>query len=229
MRYGALTVPGYRCGVVSTDTGDGHYFESTPSAPSNRRSIELVLPDVYLELTTDSGVFASGGVDKGTRYLLRSMPELTSLPAPPLSILDLGCGYGPIALTMAKRAPGARVLGVDVNERALGLAEENATANGLANVAFAAADAVDPDQCFDLIVSNPPIRIGKAALHELLNTWLPRLNPGGRAWMVVQKHLGSDSLATWMTEHGWPTTRLSSKSGFRILETRLTHNEPEHE
>ena len=176
--------------------------------------------DVYLELTTDSGVFSAGAVDKGTRYLLRAMPDIATLPALPKSILDLGCGYGPIALTMAKRAPEAHVWGVDVNERALGLATENAAANDIENVSFGTADVIDPDHRFDLIVSNPPIRIGKPALHELLSTWMPLLNPQGRAWMVVQKHLGSDSLATWLTEHGWATERLSSKTGFRILETQ---------
>ena len=206
--------------MASTDTGDGHYFTNTPSVASKRQTIELVLPDVYLELTTDSGVFSAGAVDKGTRYLLRSMPDISTLPALPKSILDLGCGYGPIALTMAKRAPEAHVWGVDVNERALGLATENAAANDIENVSFGTADAIDPDHRFDLIVSNPPIRIGKPALHELLSTWMPLLNPQGRAWMVVQKYLGSDSLATWLTEHGWATERLSSKTGFRILETQ---------
>ena len=99
-------------------------------------------------------------------------------------------------------------------------ATENAAANDIENVSFGTADAIDPDHRFDLIVSNPPIRIGKPALHELLSTWMPLLNPQGRAWMVVQKHLGSDSLATWLTEHGWATERLSSKTGFRILETQ---------
>ena len=118
--------------------------------------------------------------------------------------------------------------GVDVNERALGLAQENAEANDITNVSFGKADAVDPGQTFDLLVSNPPIRIGKAALHELLSTWIPRLSAEGCAWMVVQKHLGSDSLTTWLTDQGWPTTRLSSKAGFRILEVlpRAISEEP---
>lgn len=219
MRYGALTLPGYRCAVASTDTSDGHYFDDAPTAPTKRREIELVLPDVFLALTTDSGVFAAGSVDKGTRYLLRAISEVKAPATPPRSILDLGCGYGPIALTMAKRFPDAHVWGVDVNERALGLADENAEANGVDNVTFAKADSIESAQTFDLIVSNPPIRIGKKALHELLSTWLPRLNTDARAWMVVQKHLGSDSLANWLTEHGWATNRFASKAGFRILET----------
>lgn len=204
--------------MVSTDDSAGHYFENSPNAPSNRREIEVVLPDVYLSLTTDSGVFAAGALDKGTRYLLRSLPDLALLPSSPRSILDLGCGYGPIALTMAKRVPDASVFGVDVNNRALDLAAENAQGNDITNATFGSPDAIDPEQKFDLIVSNPPIRIGKAALHELLTLWLDRLTRTGRAWMVVQKHLGSDSLATWLTEQGWETTRVGSRKGFRILE-----------
>ena len=205
--------------MVSTDANGGHYFDNAPTAASNRREIELVLTDVFLSLTTDAGVFAGGAVDKGTKYLLRSLAEVPPLEPAPRSVLDLGCGYGPIALTLAKRLPEAHIWGVDVNERAIGLAQENAEVNDVANATFGNAMSVDAEQGFDLIVSNPPIRIGKQALHELLETWLDRLNPGGCAWMVVQKHLGSDSLAAWLTDQGWETTRLSSRSGFRILET----------
>lgn len=214
-----------------TSSGDSQYFESTPTVASKRQQIELVLPDVYLELTTDSGVFSAGQVDKGTRYLLKDMPSYESVEsdvdisntrlhrfAMPETILDLGCGYGPIALAMAKRVPHGQVWGVDVNERALGLARENALANGLTNVEFGTASDIPAGQRFDLIVSNPPIRIGKAALHGLLTEWLDRLSPDGRALMVVQKHLGSDSLAQWLTSNGWSTTRLGSRKGFRILE-----------
>ncbi len=201
------------------DGTSSQYFGATPSVASAPRVIELTLPDIYLELTTDSGVFAANRVDKGTRYLLREHPAFTSLAAPPESILDLGCGYGPIALTAAKRAPQASVWGVDVNERALALASANAASNAIERARFGTPDQVPAALRFDLIISNPPIRIGKAALRDLLTTWLDRLEPTGRAWMVVQKHLGSDSLAAWLTDNGWPTTRLSSRSGFRILET----------
>ncbi len=212
-----------------TSSGDSQYFESTPTVASKRQQIELVLPDVYLELTTDTGVFSASQVDKGTRYLLKDMPPYESVESDDrisntrlhrsVAILDLGCGYGPIALTMAKRVPHAHVWGVDVNERALGLARENAATNGVAeNTTFGLSDDIDPEQRFDLIVSNPPIRIGKAALHQLLTTWLDRLTPTGRALLVVQKHLGSDSLAEWMTANGWAATRLGSRKGFRILE-----------
>lgn len=171
---------------------------------------------MYLQLETDSGVFSAASVDKGSRYLLQEHPPISSGAS---SILDLGCGYGPIALTAAKRAPEAQVWGVDVNSRAIGLATANAVANEVTNAHFGTPDGAPADLSFDLILSNPPIRIGKAALHELLTTWLDRLSPGGKAWMVVQKHLGSDSLAEWLTAQGWETTRLGSRKGFRILES----------
>lgn len=197
-------------------TGSGQYFDIEPSVGSDPRQIELVLPDVYLQLTTDRGVFSGAKVDAGSRYLLQEHPPLTTAVQ---SILDLGCGYGPIGLTAAKRAPHALVWGVDVNQRAIDLASTNAAANGITNARFGTAADIPDDLRFDLIISNPPIRIGKAATHDLLRTWFDRLAPGGRAWLVVQKHLGSDSLASWLTAQGWPTARLGSRKGYRLLES----------
>ena len=201
----------------STGDTNPHYFDADPSITSSPTTIEFVLPDVYLTLGTDSGVFSGGKVDSGTRYLLREHPPI---PGTTRAILDLGCGYGPIALTCAKRAPDAVVWGVDVNNRALSLATMNAEQNDITNASFGQPEDIPADVRFDLIISNPPIRIGKAALHDLLDTWLSRLNDNGRAWLVVQKHLGSDSLSTWLNQQGWPTERLGSRKGYRILETR---------
>ncbi|MEU5882930.1 methyltransferase [Spirillospora sp. NPDC047279] len=190
-----------------------HYFAPRPGAASKPRSIDLVLPDLHLRLETDRGMFSPDRVDLGTRILLETVPP----PPPSGTLLDLGCGYGPIALTMARRSPQASVLGVDVNERALDLARRNAIAAGLDNVRFNLAEETDPGLRFEAIWSNPPIRIGKAALHDLLLTWLPRLTPGGLAHLVVQKHLGSDSLQRWLNDQGFPTERIASRSAFRIL------------
>ena len=192
------------------------YFDADPTVASKPQSIELVLPDVFLALTTDTGVFSGNKVDGGSRYLLQEHPLISPEVR---TILDLGCGYGPIGLVAAKRAPQAQVWGVDVNERAVDLANTNAAANNLTNATFTTPAGIPDDVRFDLILSNPPIRIGKSALHELLAEWLERLTPAGRAWMVVQKHLGSDSLAAWLAGEGWETTRLGSRKGFRLLET----------
>jgi 16S rRNA G1207 methylase RsmC len=135
-------------------------------------------------------------------------------------ILDLGCGYGPIALTMAMRRKRARVWAVDVNERALDLVRENAQRAGRSNVVASTPDDVPAEVRFAAIYSNPPIRIGKHALHDLLVRWVARLLPGGSAVLVVHKHLGSDSLARWLNDSGYPTTRLFSERGYRLLEVR---------
>jgi 16S rRNA (guanine1207-N2)-methyltransferase len=160
-------------------------------------------------------VFAQGRLDVGTAVLFRETE-----PPRARSYLDLGCGYGVIGLALATSVPGATVRGVDVNERAVLLANENAAALGVAD-RFAAGtpDDVPAGESYDEIWSNPPIRIGKDALHDLLLTWLPRLAPGGRAVLVVGKNLGADSLQRWLGEQGWPTTRLASAKGFRVLES----------
>jgi len=190
-----------------------HYFTADPSVPFERIPLTAAVWGSELELVSGSGVFAQGRVDIGTSVLFRE----TEPPAPG-RILDLGCGYGVIGLAIAATVPGAQVTGVDVNERAVLLANENAAALRLTNYRAVTADRAEDE--YDEIWSNPPIRIGKQALHELLLTWLPRLAPGGRAVMVVGKNLGADSLQRWLTEQGYPTTRLASAKGFRVLETR---------
>ena len=190
-----------------------HYFEERPQTRERPGTVDLVLPDLHLRLETDSGVFSPGRLDPGTRVLLESVPE----PPQQGDLLDLGCGYGPIALTMAKRAPEATVWAVDVNRRAVELCARNAASARLDKVRSVHVDEVPPDVRFAAIWSNPAIRIGKAALHTMLTTWLGRLAPGGVAHLVVQKHLGSDSLQRWLNEQGHPTTRLTSRSAYRVL------------
>ncbi len=192
-----------------------HYWSENPEVASSTETVDVALPDVTFSMLTDRGVFSHGHLDTGTSLLLREAPA----PPPVGQLLDLGCGAGPIALTMAKRSPDATVWAVDTNERARALTSANAERNGVANLRTAAPDDVADDLEFTAIWSNPPIRIGKAALHELLLTWLPRLAPDGQAVLVVQKHLGADSLQRWLGEQGFPTDRIASKAGFRLLRT----------
>jgi 16S rRNA (guanine1207-N2)-methyltransferase len=192
-----------------------HYFSAQPRVRSHPGHVTLRLPDLTLPLETDRGVFAAEQVDVGTRYLLLDAP----MPPPgPATVLDLGCGYGPIALAVAQRAPAATVVAVDVNERARALCRANAVRAGLDRVVVCAPEEVAVGARFDLIYSNPPIRIGKAALQVLLEHWLDRLQPGGTAWLVVHKHLGSDSLQRWLSGAGFATRRAGSRVGYRLLE-----------
>jgi 16S rRNA G1207 methylase RsmC len=196
--------------------GSGQYFDDDPDVASQPRPVEIALPDVALTLTADRGVFSSEHLDAGTKLLLLEAPPLTHDDR---TVLDLGCGWGPIACVAALRAPDAQVWAVDVNARARHLTAANAESIGAGDrVSVAAPDDVPDAVRFDRILSNPPIRIGKAALHELLGRWLDRLAPTGVAHLVVQKHLGSDSLARWLQERGHRVERLKSRAGFRILE-----------
>lgn len=190
-----------------------HYFEARPAAAHRPGLVRVVLPDVYLELETDSGVFSPGRLDPGTRLLLESGPK----PPDGGDLLDLGCGYGPVACVLASRAPAATVWAVDVNERALELCARNAAKAGLRNVRCVTPGSPGIPEHLTGIWSNPPVRIGKAALHDLLLSWLARLSRDSRACLVVGRNLGADSLHSWLAEKGWPVTRLAARSGYRLL------------
>ena len=194
----------------------GHYFDPAPAVASKPRLVHLHVGELAIELRADRGVFGSRGVDLGTLVLLKEAPA----PPPQGDILDLGSGYGPIAIALARQAPGARIWAVDVNERALELTRANAIAADVPNVT-AQTPAEIPDRLrFEAIYSNPPVRIGKAPLHELLLTWLRRLKPDGRAYLVVQRNLGADSLGTWLASEGYGVQRLKAKKGYRVLEVK---------
>jgi 16S rRNA (guanine1207-N2)-methyltransferase len=193
-----------------------HYF-ATPSGPAQHRTLTVTLAGRDLEVVTSDGVFSAGRLDLGTRVLLREVP------APPATgeLLDLGCGWGPLAVTMALRSPTATVWAVDVNERAVELTRENARRLGLPNLRSTAPGDIPDHLTFAAIWSNPPIRIGKPELHALLLRWLPRLAPGGAAHLVVQRHLGADSLHSWLSaelaDQGFEVSRLGSAKGYRVL------------
>jgi 16S rRNA (guanine1207-N2)-methyltransferase len=191
----------------------GHYFDPAPVVESRPRTVHLHLGELAIELQADRGVFGSRGVDLGTIALLKEAPP----PPHEGDLLDLGCGYGPIAIILAKRSPEARVWAVDVNERALQLTRANAETAKTPNLTACLPDGVPEAIRFAAIYSNPPVRIGKAPLHELLLRWLPRLQPGASAYLVVQRNLGADSLAAWLSAQGYPTRRLKSKKGYRVL------------
>jgi 16S rRNA (guanine1207-N2)-methyltransferase len=195
---------------------DEHYFSADPAVRFRRQPVHAEVWGRQLSLTSGSGVFAQGRLDVGTAVLFRETE-----PPSARRYLDLGCGYGVIGLALAVTLPRCTVRAVDVNERAVLLAGENAVALGVSDRFHACTpEQVPPEETYDEIWSNPPIRIGKDALHDLLLAWLPRLAPDGRAVMVVGKNLGADSLQRWLGDRGYPTRRLASAKGFRVLETR---------
>ena len=196
-----------------------HYFSESPGGEVTYRRISVRLAGRDLELTTANGVFSPHRVDVGTSVLLSNVPA----PPPGGNLLDLGCGWGPIALSLALESPRATVWAVDVNERSLDLVRRNAAELGLANVNAVRPDEVPADAMFTTIWSNPPIRVGKNELHAMLLHWLPRLEPGSDAWLVVQRNLGSDSLQRWLQAElprEFAVLRAATNKGYRVLRCR---------
>ena len=191
-----------------------HYFTAEPSSDDELRSLRVILARRPVTVRTARGVFSPHRLDTGTAVLLERVPPPPSSGA----LLDLGCGWGPLALSLAMLSSAGEVYAVDVNERAVDLVRRNAATLRLNRVHACTPADVSPEVRFATIWSNPPIRVGKAALHELLRTWLPRLAPDATAYLVAQKNLGSDSLHRWITsELGMPCVRFASSRGFRVL------------
>jgi 16S rRNA G1207 methylase RsmC len=194
-----------------------HYFTAAPVSAASRRNRSVELAGRRVEVVTAAGVFSPDRVDAGTRVLLREVPD----PPDEGVFLDLGCGWGPVALALGLLAPAATVYAVDVNERAVDLTRVNATSLGLPGVRAMAPEEVPADVRFDVIWSNPAIRVGKPVLHAMLEAWLPRLAPDGEAYLVVQKNLGADSLQRWVRESlGMTCDRYAVSKGFRLLRVR---------
>jgi len=193
-----------------------HYFSAEPATPESRGRIEFSVAGKAYDLAVARGVFSAGRLDPGTAVLLRKAELPTAATTGVL--LDLGCGYGPIACVLASEAPGATVYAIDVNARARDLTVENAAALGLADrVRVSDPDEVPGDVTFDQIWSNPPTHVGKAEMRAMLQRWLDRLAPGGVAWLVINRNLGGDSLHQWLTSLGWDVDRVASQRGFRVL------------
>jgi 16S rRNA (guanine1207-N2)-methyltransferase len=207
--------------------GSEHYFSASPASPEHLRRIRVTLAGRDVEVTTAGGVFSPDHVDGGTAVLFSNTPP----PPPGGHLLDLGCGWGPIALSLALDAPRATVWAVDVNERALDLVRRNAAELGLDNVNAVLPQDVPDDIAFRTIRSNPPIRVGKNVLHDMLETWIPRLAERSDAWLVVQRNLGSDSLQRWLAAtltSGFSVHRAATGRGFRVIRVRR-HGSPSSE
>lgn len=196
-----------------------HYFSEIPESALRYRQIRVTLAGQPYELTTSNGIFSPERIDAGTQVLLANTP-----PAPPGgNLLDLGCGWGPIALALALESPHSVIWAVDVNERALELVRRNADTLGLTNINAVKPGDIPTDTRFVTIRSNPPIRVGKNELHDMLEHWLPRLDEESDAWLVVQRNLGSDSLHRWLDgalPDEFSVSRAATNKGYRVLRVR---------
>ena len=198
----------------TTQSDTDHYYTAQPHARSQPEQFTILVREVELTLTSDRGVFSHGRLDDGTLRLLKKM-ELPDAG----DFLDLGCGYGVIGLVAARLRPDAQVTMVDINERATELAADNARANGIRNVEVLTGDAphVLGDRQFDVILCNPPIRVGKPKLYELIADAAERLHPGGVLWMVIHTRQGAKSHLREVTPMFSECEIVSRKWGYRVF------------
>ncbi|WP_310551856.1 class I SAM-dependent methyltransferase [Paenibacillus glufosinatiresistens] len=191
-----------------------HYYSQKPDVAHNRRTLEATLRGRRFRFTSDAGVFSKGDIDYGSRALIEAM----EIPADG-EILDVGCGYGPIGLTAAHLAPQGKVTMIDINSRAVELARENAAANGIRNVQVEESDglAAVMDRTFDCILTNPPIRAGKAVVHRIFEEAYHQLRPNGSLWVVIQKKQGAPSAAAKIESLFGEVEEIGKDKGYRIL------------
>ncbi|AIQ49582.1 16S rRNA methyltransferase [Paenibacillus sp. FSL R7-0273] len=198
-----------------------HYYSQQPDARHDRRTINTVLRGKNLRFTSDAGVFSKGDIDHGSRVLIEAM-EIAEGAA----VLDVGCGYGPIGISAALLAPKGHVTMIDINSRAVELARENAVNNGVKNVTVKESDVLSAvqGQKFDVILTNPPIRAGKAVVHHIFEQAFEHLNEGGTLWIVIQKKQGAPSAAAKLESLFTDVEEVGKDKGYRIIKAQKTVN-----
>ena len=193
-----------------------HYFSNEPVGDFRPKTIDVTLAGQKVSVLTAGGIFSPDHVDTGTAVLLEMLDEAPKLG----DVLDIGCGWGPIALSIALSRTHVTVWAVDVNERALELTRRNAEKLGITNIKICKPEEVPAQLEFAGIWSNPPIRVGKEVLHDILKTWLPRMAKGAESYLVVQKNLGADSLLRWLQDvlpKSFASVRVDTSKQFRVL------------
>lgn len=193
-----------------------HYFSQEPTGQRKLKEVSFVVAGREITAQASTGTFSSAGLDKGTKVLLSQSDHFPQSG----DVLDLGCGWGPIALSIATLCPNANLWAIDVNSRSVELTRENAEALGLTNVKALLPTELPSDIRFSEIWSNPPIRVGKSQLHTLLEKYLSLLSPGGKAMLVVQKQLGAESLMKWLSEKflGHKVQKVHTDKGYWVIE-----------
>lgn len=191
-----------------------HYYTRKPGVEQNRQKHETELRGLRFQFMTDSGVFSKSGIDYGSRFLIDEM-QIGKQDR----VLDVGCGYGPIGLTAARLASEGEAVLLDINERAIELAKENAKMNGIENAVIRQSDLYGAagDEPFDVILTNPPIRAGKAVVHQIFEQGYDRLKPGGSMWVVIQKKQGAPSAEAKLKELFGRVVEVGKDKGFRIF------------
>lgn len=196
-----------------------HYYSNQPVTEHKRRELETVLHGSKFKFISDAGVFSKSGVDYGSKVLI----EALDIPSQ-ASVLDVGCGYGPIGLTAAKLAKDGHVTMIDINSRAVELAKENARLNGINNVTILESDLFESVQGkeFDIVITNPPIRAGKETVHRIFELAYEHLRDRGELWIVIQKKQGSPSAKAKLESLFSRVEEVTKDKGYRIFKAVKT-------
>ncbi|MDQ1235772.1 16S rRNA (guanine1207-N2)-methyltransferase [Paenibacillus sp. SORGH_AS306] len=191
-----------------------HYYSNQPGAAHDRRVLEATLRGKVFRFTSDAGVFSKTGIDYGSRVLIEAMDIHEDA-----QVLDVGCGYGPMGLSAAYLAAKGHVTMIDVNERAVQLAKENAKLNGITNVTILESDLFSSvkGKMFDVILTNPPIRAGKSTVHTIFEEAFEHLNTNGTLWIVIQKKQGAPSAKAKLEELFEKVEEVTKDKGYRIF------------
>lgn len=198
-----------------------HYYTSEPSSESNKTTWNIKIAEEQFSFITDSGVFSKHQLDYGSEVLMTTAAEVDY---PVGNILDMGCGYGPIGLFLARAFPDRTIEMADVNERALALAAENAELNEVANVEIYQSDLFANVENKQLagIISNPPIRAGKKVVHQILEEAYEHLAENGKLLIVIQKKQGAPSARKKMEEVFGNVERINLDKGYWVLTSEKT-------
>ena len=188
-----------------------HYYTETPNSEHDERRVTLVALGNELTFTTDAGVFSRDGLDRGTEVLLDALPPLAG------RVLDLGCGWGPVGVALGKKYPGLEIVMTDINTRAADLARRNLAQNGV-RATVLQGDGFDPvEGLFDAIITNPPIRAGKAVIYGLFDQARSFLKPGGALYLVIRKQQGAPSALKFLKERYREAEVIDRGSGFHVI------------
>lgn len=196
-----------------------HYYSNQPVTGHDRRELETVLRGSKFKFISDAGVFSKSGVDYGSKVLIEAL-EIPSQS----TVLDVGCGYGPIGLSVARLAMEGHVTMIDINSRAVELAKENAKLNGISNVTILQSDLFEGVQgkMFDIVITNPPIRAGKETVHKIFEQAYEHLNDRGQLWIVIQKKQGSPSAKAKLESLFSRVEEVTKDKGYRIYKAIKT-------
>lgn len=195
-----------------------HYYDEDPSVSSNERRIQYQVNQHLIHLITDNGVFSKDRVDYGSDVLIQTFLKAHP-PGPSKRIADVGCGYGPIGLMIAKVSPHHTITMLDVNHRALALVEKNKKLNDIDNVIVKESDALSAveNESLDFVLTNPPIRAGKETVHRIFEQAFDKLDANGELFVVIQKKQGMPSAKKKMEVLFGNVEVLNKDKGYYIL------------